>query len=273
LRLRHSRADTTHEIRLRLISRERVDGLEEWEINDPSPNRSKGSVEGPYKNSLQAQLAANANPGDVTWDIELSTENEAVISADDPKYDGTFDNWYKNGEQEIEVPYRAPENLRGDRVTAFRTWMQDPNRHAGESGSDMWMRLAGSSSYEARRDWASGGGFVSGGLGRTRQVGVTLATVERAEVVAAKGVTPLLEGAVKSNYGRFVSKIPVNSKSSSSYQLLDDGNYLFQATSPGNVPGSSALYQKWVNPQGETFKMIKTTFAPDGSIIHAKPKF
>jgi hypothetical protein len=65
---------------------------------------------------------------------------------------------------------------------------------------------------------------------------------------------------------------PANSKASSSFQLLDDGNYLFQATSPGKVPGSSALYQKWVNPQGETFKMFKTTFAPDGSIIHIKPK-
>ncbi len=93
------------------------------------------------------------------------------------------------------------------------------------------------------------------------------------EVVAAKTSTTVLEGAVKSNYGRFVSKIPANSKSSASFQLLDDGNYLFQATSPGKVPGSSALYQKWVNPQGETFKMIKTTFAPDGSIIHVKPKF
>jgi hypothetical protein len=89
---------------------------------------------------------------------------------------------------------------------------------------------------------------------------------------AAKGGAKVLEGAVKSNYGRFVSKIPANSKASSSFQLLDDGNYLFQATSPGKVPGSSALYQKWVNAQGETIKMIKTTFAPDGSIIHIKPK-
>ena len=92
-------------------------------------------------------------------------------------------------------------------------------------------------------------------------------------VGAAKTSTTVLEGAVKSNYGRFVSKIPANSKSSASFQILDDGNYLFQATSPGKVPGSSAIYQKWVNPQGETYKMIKTTVAPDGSIIHVKPKF
>ena len=36
---------------------------------------------------------------------------------------------------------------------------------------------------------------------------------------------------------------------------------------------SKAVYQKWVNPQGETFKMIKTTYDPTGNIIHVKPKF
>jgi RHS repeat-associated protein len=89
---------------------------------------------------------------------------------------------------------------------------------------------------------------------------------------AVKAEATVLEGAVESNFNRFVSKVPANSKASASYELLEDGNYLFQATSPGKVPGSSALYQKWVNPQGETFKMLKTTFAPDGSIIHVKPK-
>lgn len=67
--------------------------------------------------------------------------------------------------------------------------------------------------------------------------------------------------------------MPTNSKANSSFKQLIDGNYLFQATSPGKVPGSYALYQKWVNPQGETIKMTKTTFAPDGSIIHVKSKF
>jgi hypothetical protein len=67
--------------------------------------------------------------------------------------------------------------------------------------------------------------------------------------------------------------MPTNARSSASSQLLKDGNYLFQATSLGKAPGSRALYQKWVNPQGETFKMTKTTFAPGGSIIHVKPKF
>lgn len=81
-----------------------------------------------------------------------------------------------------------------------------------------------------------------------------------------------LEGAVLNNYTRFVKSIPANSKSNSTFQQLEDGNYLFKAISPGRVPGSSALYQKWVNPQGETFKLFKITFGPDGSIIHIKSK-
>ncbi len=115
------------------------------------------------------------------------------------------------------------------------------------------IALGGFASYKGFNSW--------GGIKATEQGGLN----------AAKGGETILEGAVKSNYSRFVSKIPANSKASASFELLEDGNYLFKATSPGKVPGSSALYQKWVNPQGETFNMIKTTFAPDGSIIHIKP--
>jgi hypothetical protein len=49
---------------------------------------------------------------------------------------------------------------------------------------------------------------------------------------------------------------------------------LFEATSPAtNIPGSKAVYQKWVNAQGKTIKMLKTTYASDGSIVHIKSKF
>lgn len=90
--------------------------------------------------------------------------------------------------------------------------------------------------------------------------------------VAAKTGTTVLEGAVESNFTRFVKKIPANSRSSATFKQLKDGNYLFEATSPGRVPGSKAVYQKWVNSQGETIQMLKTTFGPDGKIIHVKPK-
>ncbi len=89
-----------------------------------------------------------------------------------------------------------------------------------------------------------------------------------------KGFNPkFLDKSVRSNFNRFVKKVPANSKSSANYRQLDDGNYMFEATSPGKVPGSKAVYQKWVNPAGETFKMTKTTYDPAGKIIHVKPKF
>jgi len=91
-------------------------------------------------------------------------------------------------------------------------------------------------------------------------------------VAVADESTTVLKGTVKINFTRFVKKIPANSKSSASFKQLKNGNYLFEATSPGRVPGSKAVYQKWVNPQGTTFKMLKTTFGPDGKIIHIKSK-
>ena len=81
-----------------------------------------------------------------------------------------------------------------------------------------------------------------------------------------------LQGEVRNNFKRFISKIPANSKTNATWRVLDDGNYLFQTISPGKVPGSTALYQKIVSPQGETLKMIKTTFSPQGDIIHVKSK-
>ena len=67
-----------------------------------------------------------------------------------------------------------------------------------------------------------------------------------------------LQGEVRNNFKRFISKIPANSKTNATWRVLDDGNYLFQTISPGKVPGSTALYQKIVSPQGD--------------IIHVKSK-
>ena len=81
-----------------------------------------------------------------------------------------------------------------------------------------------------------------------------------------------MQGSVKSNYQRFVKKIPANSKQNANYKLLKDGNYMFEASSLGKVPGSRAVYQKWVNPRGQTFHMIKTTYGPDSNMFHVKTK-
>jgi hypothetical protein len=89
---------------------------------------------------------------------------------------------------------------------------------------------------------------------------------------AAKAGEEIVEDAVKNNFNRFFNKIPANSKENISVELLEDGNYLFSATSPGKVPGSSALYQKWVDSAGKTVKYLKTTFDPTGKVIHIKSK-
>jgi len=56
------------------------------------------------------------------------------------------------------------------------------------------------------------------------------------------------DDAVRQNFKRFVKKAPANSKSNASMRLMDDGNYLMEATSAGKVPGSRAVYQKTVSP-------------------------
>ncbi len=82
----------------------------------------------------------------------------------------------------------------------------------------------------------------------------------------------LLEGSVQKNFNRFSKSVPLNSKESIGVEKLGDGGYLFTANSPGQVPGSRAVYQKWVNAQGETTNFLKTTYDPDGNIIHIKDK-
>jgi RHS repeat-associated protein len=109
---------------------------------------------------------------------------------------------------------------------------------------------------------------------KTQTNTTTSVTNNAAAKIGIKVNPTALEGEVKSNYGRFVKDMPINAKSSSSWKLLDNGNYLFEATSPAkNIPGSKAVYQKWVSPQGVTLRMTKTTYAPDGSVVHTKDKF
>jgi len=113
------------------------------------------------------------------------------------------------------------------------------------------------------------GYYSSAGMSTTGSFASSSSSATKGTV---KNVADELKGTVKSNFKRFMKKIPANSKTNATATRLKNGNYLFEATSPGKVPGSKALYQKWVNPKGETIKMFKTTFAPDRSIIHIKKK-
>lgn len=45
-----------------------------------------------------------------------------------------------------------------------------------------------------------------------------------------------------------------------------------QATSPGRVPGSKAVYEKQIDTAGKTIQSTKTTYDPKGNIVHVKDK-
>lgn len=72
------------------------------------------------------------------------------------------------------------------------------------------------------------------------------------------------------NLARFNKKLPAGN-SGTAVDTLGDG-VLFTSTVPGRVPGSSAVYQKFVDAAGKTISYLKTTFDPRGKIIHIKDK-
>lgn len=78
--------------------------------------------------------------------------------------------------------------------------------------------------------------------------------------------------AVQSNFTRFLKKVPANSKSSAVIEGIEGGGYRFSATSPGEVPGSKAIYEKTVDTAGKTTAYTKTTIDPKGQIVHIKNK-
>lgn len=56
-------------------------------------------------------------------------------------------------------------------------------------------------------------------------------------------------------------------------EILQDGTVKFSYNVPAdNIPGSYAQYIKYVDEHGNTIHVEKITHAPDGSIVHVKPK-
>lgn len=75
------------------------------------------------------------------------------------------------------------------------------------------------------------------------------------------------------NLKRFLDKAPANSTNLRVRQFLD-GSAVFQIDSPAaNIPGSFATYEKQVDALSKTLQFTKTTYAPDGSIVHIAPKY
>ena len=74
------------------------------------------------------------------------------------------------------------------------------------------------------------------------------------------------------NLKRFEGKLPRNAWPTTVYELPNGGK-MFQSEVPGRIPGSKAVYEKQVDARGVTISHTKTTYAPNGSIVHVKQKY
>ncbi|VTU29148.1 Cell wall-associated polypeptide CWBP200 [Variovorax sp. PBS-H4] len=110
--------------------------------------------------------------------------------------------------------------------------------------------------------------YLVGGLGLLRGAGQTLA--KGVGTATAQEVRLTIEQA--KNIARFEKKLPANAKDGVGVRPLPNEGVAVQATSPGRVPGSSAVYEKQIDAAGTTVQYSKTTYDPAGNIVHVKDK-
>lgn len=73
------------------------------------------------------------------------------------------------------------------------------------------------------------------------------------------------------NLTRYEKKLPAAAEATQ-ITRLGDGSVQFLSKVPGRVPGSYAEYAKTLDSSGTTIAYTKTTYGPDGTIIHVKDK-
>lgn len=90
--------------------------------------------------------------------------------------------------------------------------------------------------------------------------------------VVSKELTKLeLNASQLKNFTRFEKKLPQAANPSKIYDL-PSGSKAFQSEVPGRVPGSKAVYEKQIDEFGKTLQYTKTTYGPNGRVIHIKDK-
>lgn len=105
----------------------------------------------------------------------------------------------------------------------------------------------------------------------------TAAVVEE-QALAKSTPEPTTGGSCKitpeqqANLDRFTGKLPANARDSVTVQQLPNGGVAAQGTSPGQVPGSSAVYEKQIDANGQTMSVTKTVYDPAGNIVSVKDK-
>jgi hypothetical protein len=80
-----------------------------------------------------------------------------------------------------------------------------------------------------------------------------------------------LNPAQLANLSRHTTRMPARAELTAVTRGAD-GTIILTTRVPGRVPGSSAIYEKVVDASGTTIDVTKTTFAPDGTIVHIKNK-
>ncbi|TRT78164.1 MAG: hypothetical protein EWV83_07195 [Microcystis sp. M_OC_Ca_00000000_S217Cul] len=101
--------------------------------------------------------------------------------------------------------------------------------------------------------------------GETAKAVDEVSDVAKAESEATK--------AVLDNLNRFQKRLPRDATPIRTYNLPNGGK-AFQADVPAkNISGSYATYEKQIDADGITRLYTKTTYAPNGSIVHIKQKY
>ena len=75
------------------------------------------------------------------------------------------------------------------------------------------------------------------------------------------------------NLKRFQERLPKNAGSVRIYDLPNGGKAFLADVPARSIPGSFATYEKQIDSTGQTLFYTKTTYAPDGSIVHVKQKY
>lgn len=72
---------------------------------------------------------------------------------------------------------------------------------------------------------------------------------------------------------KFEKKLPAGATTTKIYQLPNGGKAFLADVPATNIPGSYATYEKQVDANGQTTYYVKTTYSPNGTIVHIKEKF
>jgi len=136
--------------------------------------------------------------------------------------------------------------------------------------------------YVVAIDSAAHGSLAAGLALNGSSVTATASLVAEGVAAANGAMTPVspqsavidaevsLTGQQAANLARFESKLP--SGNTGVYVDSLGKGVVFTSSVPGKVPGSYAVYQKMITAEGDTAGYLKTTFSPNGDVVHIKDK-